>query len=584
MSVVENGQDTRELVLTRLREDTSFVLATHENPDGDALGSLVAMQGLLTTLGKHSEMFISPADLPLPREYRAFPLDGLIQQPPPDIASRTVVFLDCGNIDRNSASVLRNGAHLLNIDHHHDNTRFGTLNLVQPQASCTAEIVWDLMGGLDVSPSPAIAEALYIGLITDTGRFMYENTTPRSHRMAAELIEAGVAVPLVYRRLYEDMPTGKLTLLALALARLQRFDEGKLTIATLSAADFQSAEAEDSYSEGIIDQLRALQGTKVAALVRELSAGSARASTKSRCAPPTTTSTCRRSPAPRVAAGTAARPVSRPRWARRTCWPSCARRSPPSCSRTPTVVPRRRRPEPLPRRRAQKMDGVLLIDKPAGISSHTAVAAVRRALDGVKTGHAGTLDPFATGLLLILIGRATKSQRALMGLPKSYETVAQLGATSTTGDPEGDIEWTGRIPPDPPELPTGEVRQRPPIYSAIKVGGERAYRRARRGESFQMPERIVTVTRFQQLWRTADAAPGEGVRAAFAIDCGSGTYVRSLIEQLQDAYCLTLRRTAIGPFDVRDAIAPPARGGAWEGPPAGPAFIELERALELARH
>jgi phosphoesterase RecJ-like protein len=264
---------TRELVLARIREDSSFVLATHENPDGDALGSLVAMQGLLTALEKDSAMFISPQDLPLPREYRYFPLEGLIGEPPADIATRTVVFLDCGNIDRNSASVLRDGAHLLNIDHHHDNTGFGTLNYVLGQASCTAEIVWDLMHGLGVAPTPAIAEALYIGLITDTGRFMYENTGPRAHRMAAELIEAGVEVPVVYRRLYEDMPTGKLALMALALTRLQRYDDGQLTLAVLSAEDFERAEAEPSYAEGIIDQLRALQGTKVAVLVRELSSG-----------------------------------------------------------------------------------------------------------------------------------------------------------------------------------------------------------------------------------------------------------------------------------------------------------------------
>jgi phosphoesterase RecJ-like protein len=200
-------------------------------------------------------------------------LDGLIESPPEDIATRTVVFLDCGNIDRNSAAVLRDGARLLNIDHHHDNTGFGTLNYVVPEASCTAEIVWELMGGLGVAPTPAIAEALYIGLITDTGRFMYENTGPRAHLMAAALIEAGVDVAAVYKRLYEDMPTGKLALMALALAQLQRFDEGAVTMATLSAEDFQAAEAEESYSEGIIDQLRALQGTKVAVLVRELSSG-----------------------------------------------------------------------------------------------------------------------------------------------------------------------------------------------------------------------------------------------------------------------------------------------------------------------
>ena len=129
------------------------------------------------------------------------------------------------------------------------------------------------MGGLGVTPTPAVAEALYIGLITDTGRFMYENTTPRSHQMAAALLEAGVDVPGVYRRLYEDVPTGKLTLLGQALAQLQRYDDGELTISSLSAEDFRAADAEESYSEGIIDQLRALEGTKVAALVRELSSG-----------------------------------------------------------------------------------------------------------------------------------------------------------------------------------------------------------------------------------------------------------------------------------------------------------------------
>jgi bifunctional oligoribonuclease and PAP phosphatase NrnA len=273
MSDLATTSQTRELVLARIREDERFVLATHESPDGDALGSLVAMQGLLTTLGKDSAMFIAPNDLPLPDEYRVFPLDGLIQQPPSDIAERTVVFLDCGNIDRNSASVLRDGAHLLNIDHHHDNTRFGTLNHVVPAASCTAEIVWDLMHGLDVRPTPRVAESLYVGLITDTGRFMYENTGPRAHLMAAELIEAGVDVPAVYRRLYEDVPLGKLALLALALAQIQRFDGGELTLAALSAEDFDRSEAEESYSEGIIDQLRALQGTKVAVLVREIGAG-----------------------------------------------------------------------------------------------------------------------------------------------------------------------------------------------------------------------------------------------------------------------------------------------------------------------
>jgi phosphoesterase RecJ-like protein len=273
VSVGEDRALTRELVLERIREDSLFALATHENPDGDALGSLVGMQELLTALGKDSAMFIAPEDLPLPHEYRIFRLGGAIMAPPADISERTVVFLDCGNIDRASALILRDGAHLLNIDHHHDNTRFGTLNYVVPDASCTAEIVWDLMHGLDVRPTLAVAQALYVGLITDTGRFMYENTGPRAHQMAAELIQAGVDVPGVYRRLYEELPPAKIALLARALGQVQRFDSGELTLAALSAEDFEEADAEDPYSEGIIDHLRAVQGTKVAALVRELTTG-----------------------------------------------------------------------------------------------------------------------------------------------------------------------------------------------------------------------------------------------------------------------------------------------------------------------
>jgi tRNA pseudouridine55 synthase len=192
------------------------------------------------------------------------------------------------------------------------------------------------------------------------------------------------------------------------------------------------------------------------------------------------------------------------------------------------------------------MDGLILVDKPAGRTSHDIVAGVRRSLGRRRTGHAGTLDPFATGLLVVLVGRATRIQRFVMGQPKSYEAVARFGAVSTTGDPEGEITETGVLPPEPLELPTGVLRQRPPAHSAVKVGGRRAYELARRGEAVELAEREVTVTRFEQLWR-------EGDRAAFAIDCSSGTYVRSLIADLGDAYCEQLRRTAIGPFTLDEA-------------------------------
>jgi tRNA pseudouridine55 synthase len=192
-------------------------------------------------------------------------------------------------------------------------------------------------------------------------------------------------------------------------------------------------------------------------------------------------------------------------------------------------------------------DYILLWDKPAGVTSHDVVATVRRTLPRkTKVGHAGTLDPFATGLLLVLVGRATRAQRFLMALRKRYEVVARFGATSSTGDPEGEIVETGRVPEGPLALPVGRLRQRPPAYSAVKVGGRRAYQLARAGEPVELAEREVEVYAFDELWRDGD-------RRAFAIECSSGTYVRSLIADLGDAYCEQLRRTRIGDFDVAGA-------------------------------
>jgi tRNA pseudouridine55 synthase len=164
---------------------------------------------------------------------------------------------------------------------------------------------------------------------------------------------------------------------------------------------------------------------------------------------------------------------------------------------------------------------------------------------GTKVGHAGTLDPFATGLLLVLIGKATRAQRFLMGLPKTYRAVARLGWTSDTGDRDGELVETGRLP-ERLEIPVGEQLQRPPAYSAVKVGGRRAYELARAGEDFETAARPVTVYRSDLLWH-------EGDRAAFEIECSAGTYVRALIEGLGDAYCDELVRTAIGPFSLDDA-------------------------------
>jgi bifunctional oligoribonuclease and PAP phosphatase NrnA len=268
---VNGATSTREALLQEIREAERFVCTTHENPDGDAIGSLAAMQCILTGLGKDALCFMPEHEFPLPYEYRFIALPRLVHEPPADLDERTIVFLDCGNIDRTPADVLkRDDGHILNIDHHHDNTRFGTVNHVVPEASCTAEILWDLMPALGVEPTQQIAEALYVGLVTDTGKFMYENTGPRAHLMAAELINRGIDVHGIYRRLYEGIPQGKLELLARGLASVQRFDDGLLTLTQLTRDDYASTGADESYSEGVVDHLRSVEGTAVAGLVREL--------------------------------------------------------------------------------------------------------------------------------------------------------------------------------------------------------------------------------------------------------------------------------------------------------------------------
>src|SRR3954465_9488106 len=192
------------------------------------------------------------------------------------------------------------------------------------------------------------------------------------------------------------------------------------------------------------------------------------------------------------------------------------------------------------------MSGVRLGAKPPGVTSHDVVARERRKLGkGVKVGHAGTLDPFATGLLLVLIGSATRAQRFLLSLPKTYRTVARLGWTSSTGDRDGELVETGRVPAEL-ELPVGDLMQRPPAFSAVKVGGERLYKKARRGEAVEGAPRPVTVHRFEELWRDGD-------RVGLELEVSSGTYVRQLVADLGDAYCEELERVAIGRFRLEDA-------------------------------
>jgi phosphoesterase RecJ-like protein len=259
-----------ERVVAEVRDRDRFILTAHEGPDGDALGSLLGMHHLLTQLGKDSLMFMAAKEFPLPIEYRFLPLEEVFHEPPADMADRTVVFLDCGNIDRMPVDFLSDGGNfIINIDHHHDNTRFGNANLVDTGASSTAEIVYELCRRLGGRLTPEIASALYVGLVTDTGKFMYENTDAGTHRIAADLIEAGVEVDDTYRRLYEHVPLEKLRLVARALEGIERHCDDRLVLTYVTAADYEASGAGEEMTEGIIDHLRSVEGAKVAALVRD---------------------------------------------------------------------------------------------------------------------------------------------------------------------------------------------------------------------------------------------------------------------------------------------------------------------------
>jgi len=259
-----------EDIATLVREEQKFLLTTHEGPDGDALGSLLGMHHLLESLGKDSVMFLAAKEFPLPIEYRHLPLEGVFHEPPADVRDRVVVFLDCGNIDRMPVDFLREDGKLVaDIDHHHDNTEFGDLNFVDAGASCTAEIIYELAVLLDVKVSPSMARALYIGIVTDTGKFMYDATDARTHRVAADLIEAGVDVDDVNRRLYESMPFEKLKLLSRALENVQLHCDGQLIVSYITDQDYKETGAGEEMTEGIIDNLRAVDGIRVAAVIRD---------------------------------------------------------------------------------------------------------------------------------------------------------------------------------------------------------------------------------------------------------------------------------------------------------------------------
>jgi bifunctional oligoribonuclease and PAP phosphatase NrnA len=267
---VNTTQTDLKTIAEAIREHDRFLVTTHENPDGDALGSLLATKLMLEQLGKDVVAYLA-GDVPLPREYEFMGLNDLRREPPVDATERVLLAVDCANERRlgPDPSVPRGAAVVIDIDHHHDNTRFGQFNYIDGRASSTGEILFDLLKELGVELTPEIAEALYIAIVTDTGRFQYANTTAKSLRLAAELVEAGADVHRVFQGVYENVAFAKLKLTARALEHAKVYEGGRVVVSHLEKSDFDAAGAEEPYSEGIIDLLRAVEGAEIAALIRE---------------------------------------------------------------------------------------------------------------------------------------------------------------------------------------------------------------------------------------------------------------------------------------------------------------------------
>lgn len=259
-----------EAMARALREAERVLVVTHESPDGDALGSMLATKLACEQLGKDVLAYLTP-ETGLPREYRFMNLENVLREPPEDCETRVLVAVDCANARRIGPDEmpLACAASVLNVDHHHDNTRFGDVNLVVEDASSTAEILADLFSRLGVELTQQIAEALYIGVVTDTGRFQYTNTTPKTLRLAAELLEAGVNSQRIFQDIYESVELAKLRLVARALDNVRVLHGGRLIISSLTRDDFASAGADEPLAEGIIDYLRAIAGAEMVSLIRE---------------------------------------------------------------------------------------------------------------------------------------------------------------------------------------------------------------------------------------------------------------------------------------------------------------------------
>jgi phosphoesterase RecJ-like protein len=257
-------------VADAIRAADRFLLVSHENPDGDALGSIRAMKLALDALGKDSVLYIG-GEMALPPDYDFMALDGLERELPDDAAARVILALDSATAPRTRLppEVLEAAPLVIDVDHHHDNTRYGRINLVVADASSTGEIVRDLLRELGVQLTPDIAEAIYIAVVTDTGRFQYANTTEKTHELAVELMSYGVEPHEIFRKIYEAVPFARAKLKGKALDRAQLYEDGRMIATYLLRDDFLELGVGEEYAEGVIDELRAVKGVELAMTVRE---------------------------------------------------------------------------------------------------------------------------------------------------------------------------------------------------------------------------------------------------------------------------------------------------------------------------
>ena len=534
-----------DAVVEALRSHDRFLVTTHENPDGDALGSLLAATLALRQLGKDVYMYLA-GHAPLPRRVHVHAARRARSATLPDDGDeRVLLAVDCANESRlgPDPEILHQSPFTIDIDHHHDNTRFGDVNLIVADASSTAEVLRDVFRELGVELTPEIAEALYIALVTDTGRFQYANTTPKALRLAAELVEAGADVHRVFQGVYENVQFAKLKLLARALERAQVYEGGALVVSFLLRNDFAEVGAAEPYSEGIIDYLRAVEGAIVSVLIRE---------------PPRVG----RADAARVAA------VEHRRDRRLRDRAQVERRRPPAGgrasrarrrstrSRTSSAASTSRRLVP----RALEPAGVVLVDKPAGPSSFKVIAgaaAADRARARVTPARSIRSPPGCCSCCpdgRLSSSRASSAwtsatSRTSTSRRRRRPAIRRARSSSSTSRRTAD-ELEERL-----AALRGEVELPIPAASAVKIGGERAYRLARRGVEVAMPMRR------SQVYALDVVAYTDGV-ATLDLRVSSGTYVRAIAAAL-GGHCRTLRRLEIGPFSVDEAdperMLPPAR-------------------------